>query len=355
MSPTTTLPSEKTLRRAVSQRNATYDGRFIYGVVTTGIYCRPSCPSRRPNPENVRFFATPLEAEAAGFRPCKRCRPNENSERIELENLGRYIERHANESLPLSALAARVGWSSSRLQRSFKAVFGVSPKAYQDGIRAKTFRAELKSGKTVTGAVFAAGYGSASRAYGGAARNIGMTPKRYREGAAGETIYHAYRDTALGPLLLAATNEGVCFAQFGESRSSLVDQLKQEFPNATHRTSRAEGSPALTDWIVALAEHFERGAPAPDLALDLRGTAFQLKVWEFLLSVKSGDVVSYGEVANGIGNPKAVRAAASACAANRVAVLVPCHRVLRGDGALGGYRWGRQRKRTLLDAERRSR
>lgn len=355
MSPTMTLPSEKTLRRAVSQRNSSYDGQFFYGVVTTGIYCRPSCPARRPKPENLRFFATAAQAAAAGFRPCKRCRPGENSERTELENLARYIERHANETLPLSKLAARVGWSSSRLQRGFKAAFGVSPRAYQDGIRANNFRAELKAGKTVTGAVFAAGYGSASRAYGGAARHIGMTPKRYREGAAGETIYHAYRDTALGPLLLAATNEGVCFAQFGESRGALVNQLKEEFPNAIHRTSRAQHSPALTDWIRALAAHFEHRGPAPDLALDLRGTAFQLKVWEFLLSVKPGDVVSYGEVAAGIGSPKAVRAAASACGANRVAVLVPCHRVLRGDGALGGYRWGVERKRTLLDTERRSR
>lgn len=349
------MPQERTLRRAVAERNEAFDGRFVYGVVTTGVYCRPSCPSRRPNPENLRFFASPNAAEAGGFRPCKRCRPKENPERLELESLARHIEGHAEQRLPLAELAARVGWSSSRLQRRFKAAFGVSPKTYQDGIRARNFKAELKAGNTVTGAVYAAGYGSSSRAYGGAARNIGMTPKRYREGAAGETIYHAFRQTALGPLLLAATNEGVCFAQFGENREALVGQLRREFPNATHRTSRAQGSPALTDWIEALGKHLEQRGPAPDLALDLRGTAFQLKVWEFLLGVEPGDVVSYGEVAAGIGKPTAVRAAAAACGANRVAVLVPCHRVLRGDGALGGYRWGAERKRTLLDAERRTR
>ncbi|MCY4629060.1 MAG: methylated-DNA--[protein]-cysteine S-methyltransferase, partial [Acidobacteria bacterium] len=234
----------------------------------------------------------------------------------------------------------------------FKAEFGVSPRAYQDAVRMKRFRASLKEGDRVTGAIFSAGYGSLSRVYGERTRNLGMTPQAYRAGGAGETISYASRDTALGALLLAATGRGVCFVQFGEDLEALRKQLGREFPKAALVASNAQDAPELDAWTAALDAHLASGAPRPELPLDLRGTAFQMRVWRFLVSVREGEVISYGELAARIEQPGAARAVASACAANRVAVLVPCHRVLRGDGNLGGYRWGLERKRALLDAER---
>jgi AraC family transcriptional regulator of adaptative response/methylated-DNA-[protein]-cysteine methyltransferase len=271
---------------------------------------------------------------------------------IKLVEIARYIESHADERLTLAGLAKQAGLSPSRLQRVFKAAFGISPKAYQDAVRMKRFKAALKEGDDVTGAIFSAGFGSISRVYGEEVRNIGMTPKAYRSGGAGETITYVCRDTALGPIIMAATKRGVCFVQFGKDMETLLEQLRAEFPKAKLIASPAQDAPELNVWMEALDEHISQGAPRPDLPLDLRGTAFQMKVWRFLLSVHEGDVISYGELAARIEKPKAVRAVASACAANRIGVLVPCHRVLRGDGGLGGYRWGLERKRALLDAER---
>ena len=269
-----------------------------------------------------------------------------------LADTARFIEAHAEERLTLRELAERVRLSPSHLQRVFKAAFGVSPKAYQDAVRMKRFKAALKEGDDVTGAIFSAGFGSLSRVYGERVRNIGMTPRAYRAGGAGETITYACRDTALGAALMAATRRGVCFVQFGEDEEVLLDRLRAEFPKAALIASSAREAPELDAWITALDAHLADGAPRPDLPLDLRGTAFQMRVWRFLLSVREGQVISYGELARGIEHPRAARAVAAACAANRIAVLVPCHRVLRGDGDLGGYRWGLDRKRTLLDAER---
>jgi AraC family transcriptional regulator of adaptative response/methylated-DNA-[protein]-cysteine methyltransferase len=345
--------SKQQMRDAIRTRDPAYDGRFFYAVITTGVYCRPSCAARPARPENLRFFSSGSEAAAAGFRPCKRCRPDEPAARLKvLVEAGRYIEAHSSERLTLAHLAARAGLSASRFQRAFKAAFGVSPKAYQDAARLNGFKASLKSGDGVSGAMYSAGFGSPSRVYGASSRNIGMTPGVYRAGGAGEVITHACRETPLGTLMMAATDRGVCFAQFGDDTGSLLRQLAEEFPRATLHASPCADSPQLDAWMDALAAHMSEGAPRPELPLDLRGTAFQVRVWRFLLSVPAGDVMSYGEVAAGIEQPKAVRAVASACAANRVAVLVPCHRVLRGDGNLGGYRWGMERKRALLDAER---
>ncbi len=341
------------MRKAISSRDKTSDGRFFYGVITTGVFCQPSCTSRPALPENLRFFPTVESAMAAGFRPCKRCQSTNGQQRIEpLIELARYIESHADESLTLNTLANQTSLSPSQLQRQFKAAFGISPKAYQDAVRMRTFKQSLKKGERVTDAVFASGYGSVSRVYGETTRNIGMTPKSYRAGGAGEVISYACRDTALGLMAMAATSKGVCFVQFGEHREALLEQLKEEFPNAGIVPSPAQSAPELDHWITALDQHISAGAPQPELPLDLRGTAFQMKVWQFLLSIPEGEVLSYSELAVKIGQPKAFRAAASACAANRVGVLVPCHRVLRGDGGLGGYRWGLGRKRALLDAER---
>ncbi len=348
-----TIPSEQKMRAAIAARDKACDGRFFYGVVTTGVFCRPSCASRPARAENLRFFPGVESALAAGFRPCKRCHPMEIAPGLnKLVEVARYIESHADERLTLDGLAKRSGLSPSRLQRIFKAAFGVSPKVYQDSHRIKRFKSSLKDGDDVTGAIFSAGFGSVSRVYGEQVRSIGMTPKAYRSGGAGETIAHVCRDTALGCVMMAATERGVCFVQFGENMQTLLQQLRAEFPKAELIASPSRDTPELDAWIEALDAHISQGAPRPDLPLDLRGTAFQMKVWRFLLSVQEGEAISYGELAARIEKPKAVRAAASACAANRIGVLVPCHRVLRGDGSLGGYRWGLERKRALLDAER---
>lgn len=348
-----TMPSEQEMRAAIAARDKACDGHFFFGVITTGVFCRPSCAARPARPENLRFFPGVESALAAGFRPCKRCRPMEIAPNLNrLVEIARYIESHADERLTLGKLAKQADLSPSRFQRVFKAAFGVSPKAYQDSVRMKRFKLALKEGDDVTGAIFSAGFGSVSRVYGEQVRNIGMTPKAYRSSGAGETIAYICRDTALGSMMIAATERGVCFVQFGENMETLLEQLRAEFPKAKLIASCAQDAPELDTWIEALDAHISQGAPRPDLPLDLRGTAFQMKVWRFLLSVRDGDVISYGELAAGIEKPKAVRAVASACAANRIGVLVPCHRVLRGDGSLGGYRWGLARKRALLDAER---
>lgn len=266
--------------------------------------------------------------------------------------LARYIAANADESLTLARLATRVHLSPSRMQRVFKSIFGVSPKKFQQAARSDRFKALLRSGTDITDAIFEAGYGSNSRVYGQTMHNIGMTPKRYRAGGKGETLGWACRETVLGPILMAATDRGVCFAQFGDSSEQLLQQLQTEFPLAELHHYQGESSRQLDHWIDALNGYIQNRQPRPELPLDLRGTAFQIKVWEFLLSLEDGDVLSYSELAQAIEKPGAVRAAASACGANRIAVLVPCHRILRGDGGLGGYRWGLDRKRALLDAER---
>ncbi len=266
--------------------------------------------------------------------------------------LARYIATHADQPLTLTILAQRVHLSPSRFQRVFKSIFGVSPKKFQQAARNDHFKARLRAGADITEAIYAVGYGSSSRVYGQPMHGIGMTPKNYRAGGKGETLSWACRDTVLGPILMAATDRGVCFAQFGSDCATLQAQLGAEYPHAELQAYHGESSMQLDRWIDALNAYIQNKQPRPDIPLDLQGTAFQIKVWEFLLSLRDGDVISYSELAEGIKKPRAVRAAASACGANRIAVLVPCHRILRGDGALGGYRWGLERKRSLLDAER---
>lgn len=269
--------------------------------------------------------------------------------------LATFIRAHVQEPLSLQRLAAEAALSPTHLQRTFKAVIGVSPKEFQAALRLDGFKHRLRRGDTVLDATFEVGYGSTSRVYEQVDGGLGMTPSAYRDGGAGELITYAVRDTSLGPLMMAATARGVCFVQFGDDATALIGQLRQEFACAELTPARQDVTASLDQWIDALNDHVSHSGPRPTLPLDLRGTAFQIKVWRFLLSVRSGEVVSYSEVATAVGAPKAVRAAASACAANRVALLIPCHRVLRSDGRLGGYRWGLERKRTLLDAERAAR
>jgi len=347
------MPSEQEMRDAIATRDKSHDGDFFYGVITTGIFCQPSCSSRSAKSENLRFFPSREAAMMAGFRPCKRCQTTEGISRVtRLVEIARHIEAHADERLTLASLADFSGLSPSRLQRIFKEAFGVSPKVYQDAFRMRRFKQSLKEGGGVTDAIFSSGFGSISRIYGEATRNIGMTPKAYRAGGAGEIITYTCRNTAIGLMAMAATDKGVCFVQFGDNEASLITKLKDEFPNAGLRASPAQDAPELDAWMEALDQHISKGAPRPDLPLDMRGTAFQMKVWQFLLSIQEGDVLSYSELAARIDKPKAFRAVASACARNRIGILIPCHRVLRGDGSLGGYRWGLKRKRALLDAER---
>ena len=267
--------------------------------------------------------------------------------------LARFIDEHLDESLPLVRLAREANVSPYHLQRSFKTALGVSPKVYQANARLGALKSSLRAGDSVSSAIMDAGFGSTSRVYEQVHGGLGMTPSSYRAGGDGETLHYAVRETALGTMLMAATGRGVCFVHLGENETTLGDTLRTEYPRALLVHSNAEQSPLLDMWIDALNQHVSEGAARPRaIPLDLRGTAFQLRVWRFLLSIKDGDVVSYTEAAAGINQPSAVRAAASACGANNVAVLVPCHRVLRGDGALGGYRWGVERKRALLDRER---
>lgn len=266
--------------------------------------------------------------------------------------VARTIATRADESWPLADLAAPFGLSPSAFQRRFTAVIGLSPKALQDAARLGRLKSALKAGSRVTDAILEAGFGSTSRVYGEAPRDLGMTLSAYRDGAPGETLHWAARETRLGWLAMAATARGVCFAQFGDDADVLRAELTREFPKATLVASAAHAP--LDGWIEALDAHLSRAAPATTLPLDLRGTAFQMRVWRFLQGIPLGETRAYADVAQAIGAPKATRAVGTACGANRVAVLVPCHRVLRGDGGFGGYRWGLERKRALLDAERAS-
>ena len=266
--------------------------------------------------------------------------------------LARFIAAQADTALTLDTLARRVHLSPSRMQRVFKSIFGVSPKKFQQAARSERFKASLRAGSDITAAIYEAGYGSSSRLYGQAMHGIGMTPRRYRAGGNGETLTYACRDTVLGPIMMAATDRGVCFAQFGTNCANLLTQLRSEYPQAELQAYSNQAAFQLDQWIDALNAYIQNKRPRPEIPLDLQGTAFQIKVWEFLLSMKDGEVASYTQLAQGIDKPRAVRAAASACAANRIAVLVPCHRILRGDGGMGGYRWGVERKRALLDSER---
>ena len=349
---------------AVQNRDASSDGTFYYGVMTTGVYCRPSCPSRRAKRENVRFYSSPAEAERDGLRSCLRCHPTARSAkdpaRRRILAVCRYIEKHADSPITLADLSRESKLSPFHLQRSFKAVMGVSPKQYLDNLRLRNFKTILRSGdrktsKNVTGAIFEAGFGSLSRLYEKAGTELGMTPIEYRSGGRGVDITYGFAPTSLGTILVGATDRGLCFLQFGESRAQLRDALKREYPEARLEALADPPPTAFRKWVEALNRYLEGQEPDLHLPVNARATSFQMKVWKYLQSIPAGEVQSYQEVAQGIGQPKAARAVAAACASNHVAIAIPCHRVIRGNGELGGYRWGLERKRTLLENERRAR
>lgn len=336
---------------AVRARDAGADGRFFYSVASTGVYCRPSCGARTPRPENVSFHASRTDAEAAGFRPCKRCRPDlpplAERQAAMVAALCRQID-DADMLPSLDALAASAGCSRFHLLRVFRAHTGLTPRAWAAARRAERLRERLADGASVTEAIVDAGYGSTSRVYEKSARPLGMTPRRYRAGGADTDIRFAIAQCALGALLVAASPQGVCAIALGDDADALARELQDRFPQA-----RLSGDDADFARVVAQVVGFVE-APRIGLALplDLRGTAFQQRVWAALRAIPPGQTLSYAELAQRIGAPAAVRAVASACAANTLAVAVPCHRVVRTDGSLSGYRWGVARKRALLDRER---
>lgn len=336
---------------AVLARDREADGRFVYAVTSTGVFCRPSCPSRRPRRERVRFFDSAAAAERAGFRACRRCapagaRPVSPAARA-VARAAAFLRAHAADTVPLARLAAYVGLSASHLQRAFTAHTGVSPREFQAACRAERFRRALRDGRDVTTATYDAGYGSPSRVADQKPTGRGLTPSAYRTGARGAEIAYAVVPSVLGRLLVAGTARGVCAVKLGPSEAPLVAALAAEFPGAT---LQARGLPAA--WARAIAAAVaSRPATTPDVPLDIQGTAFQWRVWRALAAIPAGETRTYAQVAAAIGRPRAVRAVAGACAANPVALVVPCHRVVPAAGGPGGYRWGAERKAALLARE----
>ena len=343
--------TEAQMRAAVAARDAGLDGRFVYAVRSTGVYCRPGCPSRAARPDNLSFHAGPAEAQAAGFRPCRRCRPDEPAP---AERQAEHITRacrliEAADTPPtLETLARAAGLSPFHFHRIFKTVTGVTPRAYARAHRAARAADSLAQGRTVTESVYAAGYGAPSRFYASAAERLGMRPSAYRRGGAGERLSFAVGPCALGLVLVAATERGICAILLGDEEEALRRDLAARFPRAEIVAGAADFAATVAAVVRLVAEP---GA-AFALPLDVGGTAFQQRVWEALRRIPAGATASYAEIARAIGEPAAVRAVAMACGANRLAVAIPCHRVVRSDGALSGYRWGPARKTELLARER---
>ncbi len=335
--------------RAVLVRDRAFDGRFVYAVSSTGIFCRPTCPSRRPRRERVAFFDTPDAASAAGYRPCLRCRPLEPradvwGERIRLAC--QYLS-HADGAVTLPTLAARVGTSAFHLQRNFKRIVGVTPREFAEARRLARVKRALRGDDDVTTAFTASGYGSSSRFYERAAPRLGMSPSEYRSGAAGQSIRYATADSPIGAVLVGATDRGVCTVTLGAQAADLVRSLRREFPGATF----VEDAHTLRPWLRQIVNAIQGRTAAADVPLDVRATAFQWQVWTALRTIPPGETRTYAEVAASLGRRGSARAVARACAANPVAIAVPCHRVVPAAGGVGGYRWGARRKADLLARE----
>jgi AraC family transcriptional regulator of adaptative response/methylated-DNA-[protein]-cysteine methyltransferase len=337
--------------QAVVARDANEDGKFVFAVSSTGIYCRPSCPSKRPRRENVTFFRQADEAEKAGYRACLRCRPKAAGGNAQMEMVKavcRYIEQHLDEPITLSRLGKEFRQSPFHLQRTFKAVLGITPRAYADSCRLNHLKSNLRAGHSVTRAMYDAGYSSSSRLYERTASQLGMTPDKYRRGAIAAPIRYTITDSPLGRLLIAATDKGICAIQFADSDDELEHGLKHEFPFAVRRRDDEK----MQNWKRDLLRQMRGQKLNTSLPLDIQATAFQRRVWTYLQAIPFGATRSYGEVAKAIGQPSASRAVARACATNPVAVAIPCHRIVRGNGDMGGYRWGSERKKTLLEIEK---
>ena len=347
--------------QAVQKRDRGADGAFVYAVRSTGIYCRPSCPSRKPGREQVVFFPLPEAAEQKGFRACQRCQPrttrlrDPRSEAVamvcrQIETQIRTEDDDSKSRLTLNALSAGVGMGPHQLERAFRRVMGITPRQYADAQRMRRLKSSLKKGDDVTTALYDAGYSSSSRLYERSPSQLGMTPATYRQGGAGMQIHYSIVDSPLGRLLVAATDRGISALYLGEKDASLEAALRKEYPRAEIDRDSA-GSKNLEGWVSKILAHLRGKEPHLDLPTDVQATAFRRRVWEELKRIPYGATRTYSEVARAIGHPKAVRAVASACATNPVSIVVPCHRVVRADGNLAGYRWGLDRKRTLLEHE----
>jgi AraC family transcriptional regulator of adaptative response/methylated-DNA-[protein]-cysteine methyltransferase len=340
--------------RAVLRRDSSRDREFVYAVRSTGIYCRPSCPSRRPRRAQVAFFAVPVAAERAGYRPCRRCKPNlaagngRHAQAAAVVALCRAIEQDPDRPAKLAALAQQAGTTTHRLHRAFRSVLGITPRQFADALRLRRLKGRLQLGVDVTTALYDAGYGSASRLYERANAQLGMTPATYGKGGKGMDIAYTIEECALGKVLVAATARGVSAVYLGSEEQPLERELKAEYPNAALRRD----ANSLGPWVRAIVMHLGRGGERRlDLPIDVEATAFQRRVWEELRKIPYGATRTYSQVARAMGRPSAVRAVARACATNPVSIVVPCHRVIREDGALAGYRWGLDRKKALLEHE----
>ena len=335
---------------AVVHRDVRADSVFYYSVRTTGVYCRPSCAARLARRENVRFHTTTREAEAAGFRPCKRCRPNEQPLAVRraeaIAKACRLIEE-AEEAPDFDAVAAAAGMSRFHFQRVFRTITGLTPKAYALAHRANRVREQLKKSATVTDAIYEAGFNSNGRFYATSDRMLGMKPTEFRKGGSNTEIRFAIGETSLGPVLVAASEKGVCAILFGEEPGVLVEDLQNRFPKAR----LVGGDRPFEKWVAKVVGFVEAPRLGLDLPLDIRGTVFQRRVWKALQEIPIGSTASYSDVARKVGAPGSARAVAQACAANRLAMAIPCHRVVRNDGGLSGYRWGVERKRAILARE----
>lgn len=338
---------------AVMTRDKSADGQFVLAVITTRIYCRPSCPSRKPRPENVRFYELPAMAEDAGFRPCKRCRPREAelvSPQAQLvQTVCDYIRAHADEgdAVSIDAIAAAVGYAPSHIAHTFKDVLGMTPKQYAETQRLSHLKRTLRAGGTVTDAIYAAGYSSPSRVYERSDETMGMTPAAYQRGGLGVEIAYTVSPCSFGMLLVGMTERGVCEVGIYDDFESAAAGIRAEFPNATLIRDDARLLPA----VQAILDHVDGRRASLDLPLDVQATAFQQRVWDELRRIPRGETRTYAQIAQALGKPKAVRAVAHACASNHAAIIIPCHRVIGSDGGLRGYKWGISRKQALLTAE----
>jgi len=350
-SPALDLADADALWRRVMARDTSADGRFVFAVTTTGIFCRPSCPSRRAKRENMVFFPLAEAARQAGYRPCKRCRPEAvapaDGPLAAIHRACQWLD-DAEEPVTLEALGHAVGLSPTHLQRSFTRHVGISPRAYWDQRRANKLKRDLKGDGSVTAALYDAGYGSSSRLYEKADKILGMTPATYGKGGAGARIVYGTAPTELGLLLIAATDKGVCFLGIVDDETAADSEIAREFPKA----QRSRDTGGIAHAVAAVVDYLKGKTPHPDLPLDVRWTAFQRQVWAHLVTIPPGETRTYTQVADALGKPAAIRAVARACATNPVSLVVPCHRVFRADGSLAGYRWGLERKAALLRHER---
>ncbi len=343
------------LWQAVVAKDARFDGQFVFAVSSTGVYCRPSCPSRRAHRERVKFFELPEAAEQAGFRACLRCQPRRArimDPQVELvQRVCHLLDTSESESLKLAELAKQSGVSQFHLQRTFKRVMGISPRQYLAARKIDNFKTLVRKGESVTSSLYESGFNSSSRLYEHAAEELGMTPATYSRGGRGVNISYTITASPMGRLLVAVTERGVCAVRMADSDAALEKDLHEEFPNAQLKRDDS----ALRESVQKILNHLEKKEPRLDLPLDIKATAFQRQVWEHLRAIPYGQTVSYGDVAKALGKPGAVRAVGRACATNPVALVIPCHRVVREDKTLGGYRWGLDRKKKLLEHERQHR